>query len=224
MNGLSGRRGQARRNDELILESARAVFIADPDAPIAAVAKHAGVGVSALYRRYAGKEELLRKLCGDGLRLYVQIARRAVEEGTEDDPWDTFARFMRRIVEADTHTLTINLAGRFQPTEDLAAEGATAEELNALIVKRAQKAGVLRRDIGPHDLSHIFEQIANVHGPTPNGPGNCAPATSRCSLMGYVVRQARSCPAHRRRGKSRPHAGSRTGMSKRRERSASRLS
>ena len=126
-----------------------------------------GVGISALYRRYAGKEELLRKLCGDGLRLYVQIARRAVEEGTEDDPWDTFARFMRRIVEADTHTLTINLAGRFQPTEDLAAEGATAEELNALIVKRAQKAGVLRKDIGPHDLSHIFEQIANVHGPTP---------------------------------------------------------
>jgi AcrR family transcriptional regulator len=167
VNGLSGRRGQARRNDELILESARAVFIADPDAPIAAVAKHAGVGISALYRRYAGKEELLRKLCGDGLRLYVQIARRAVEEGTEDHPWDTFARFMRRIVEADTHTLTINLAGRFQPTEDLAAEGATAEELNALIVKRAQKAGVLRKDIGPHDLSHIFEQIANVHGPTP---------------------------------------------------------
>ena len=41
----------ARRNDATILASARAVFVADPDAPIAAVARHAGVGISSLYRR-----------------------------------------------------------------------------------------------------------------------------------------------------------------------------
>ncbi|MDX6234639.1 MAG: hypothetical protein QOH68_3754, partial [Nocardioidaceae bacterium] len=35
----------------------------DPEAPISAVAQAAGVGISALYRRYAGKEELLQTLC-----------------------------------------------------------------------------------------------------------------------------------------------------------------
>jgi AcrR family transcriptional regulator len=41
-----------RRNDRLILDAAREVCLADPAAPIAAVAKRAGVGIGALYRRY----------------------------------------------------------------------------------------------------------------------------------------------------------------------------
>lgn len=64
---LSGRKAQAARNDQLIMASARAVFVADPSAPIAAVAEHAGVGISALYRRFPSKEELLRQLSLDGL-------------------------------------------------------------------------------------------------------------------------------------------------------------
>src|SRR5581483_6965857 len=42
---LSGRQAEAARNDQRILDSARKVFIADPGAPITAVAKHAGVGI-----------------------------------------------------------------------------------------------------------------------------------------------------------------------------------
>src|SRR6266851_5087288 len=68
---LPGRRGQARRNDTLILEAAREVFLSDPKAPVAAVAEHAGVGISALYRRYPSKEDLLRRLCHDGLRRFI---------------------------------------------------------------------------------------------------------------------------------------------------------
>ena len=49
---MSGRQAEAARNDQRILDSARAVFVADPGAPITAVAKHAGVGISALYTRY----------------------------------------------------------------------------------------------------------------------------------------------------------------------------
>jgi AcrR family transcriptional regulator len=163
--GLSGRRGEARRNDATILESARAVFVADPDAPIAAVAEHAGVGISALYRRYASKEALLRKLCGDGLELYIEIARDALED-EKGDPWSVFAMFMRRIVEADTHTLTINLAGRFTPTDELGHRALVADELDERIVARSHAAGVLREDVTAYDLSHVFEQIASVQGAT----------------------------------------------------------
>jgi AcrR family transcriptional regulator len=163
---LSGRREEARRNDAAILASARKVFIADPEAPVSAVAEQAGVGISSLYRRFASKEEMLRKLCGDGLELYVEIARSAVEDEA-GDPWEVFATFMKRIVEADTHTLTINLAGSFIPTERERRNAAVAEELNERLVARAQAAGVLREDLDPHDLSHVFEQIARVHGWTP---------------------------------------------------------
>jgi AcrR family transcriptional regulator len=89
------------------------VFVADPGAPIAAVAEHAGVGISALYRRYASKEELLRRLCGDGLVTYIAAAEEALAD--DGEPWEAFVRFMRRIVDADTHSLTSRLAGTFTP-------------------------------------------------------------------------------------------------------------
>src|ERR1700752_580695 len=100
----AGRRAQAARNDEAILQAARDVFIADADAPIAAVAQRAGVGISALYRRYPSKEDLLRQLCRDGLRLYVEEAEAALAD--TGDPWEAFAGFLRRIVAADVHSLT----------------------------------------------------------------------------------------------------------------------
>ena len=95
----------------MILAAARAVFVADPGAPIAAVAERAGVGISALYRRYRSKDELLQRLCGDGLEHYIAAAEAA--DASADEPGEVFAEFMRRVVEADTHSLTVTLAGTF---------------------------------------------------------------------------------------------------------------
>jgi AcrR family transcriptional regulator len=68
---LSGRRAEATRNDQRILDAAREVFVGDPGAPIAAVAKRAGVGIGALYRRCASKEELLQRLSAQGVQQYI---------------------------------------------------------------------------------------------------------------------------------------------------------
>src|SRR6516225_11825153 len=92
---LSGRQAEAARNDRRILESARAVFVADPGAPITAVAKHAGVGISALYTRYGSKEELLRTLCTDGLVIVIDETEAAIERLKKgDDRWAVFTDFM----------------------------------------------------------------------------------------------------------------------------------
>src|SRR5688500_11523524 len=125
---LSGRRGQAAANDERILAAAREVFIADAEAPIATVAARAGVGSSALYRRYASKEDLLRQLCRDGLRRYVAEAQAALDQ--TGDAWEIFAAFLRRIVGADVHSLTVSLAGTFAPTPDMFADARRADALN----------------------------------------------------------------------------------------------
>jgi AcrR family transcriptional regulator len=157
---MSGRRAEAARNDQRILDAAREVFVADPGAPIAAVAEHAGVGISALYRRYASKEELLRRLCGDGLRTYIAAAEEALADG--GDPGEAFARFMRRVVDADTHSLTSRLAGTFTPTEELNRDAAIAQELNQRLFERTRAAGAVRPDLDVNDLSFLFEQLASV--------------------------------------------------------------
>jgi AcrR family transcriptional regulator len=157
---LSGRRAQAARNDQLILEAARAVFVTDPDAPIAAVAERAGVGMSALYRRYPSKEELLRRLAGDGLRRYLAEAEAALAD--HGDPWDAFVGFMGRIVDADTHSFTLRLAGTFTPTKDLYDDAATAQELNVALLERTKAAGAIRPDLDVNDLTFVFEQVASI--------------------------------------------------------------
>src|SRR3989440_7248403 len=124
---LRGRQAQAAQNDELILQAAREVFLADPTAPISAVAERAGVGIGALYHRYAGKEDLLRTLCRNGQRVYLAEVRRALDSGA--GPWQAYTEFLRSIVAANTHGLTVRLAGMFRPSEE---QMALAEQMRTL--------------------------------------------------------------------------------------------
>jgi AcrR family transcriptional regulator len=157
---LSGRQVQAARNDLLILEAAREVFTANPEAPISAVAERAGVGISALYRRYPSKEDLLRRLTREGQERYIAETELALAD--EGDPWEAFARFMRRVVEADTHSLTLHLAGTFTPTEEHWREGDRAAELTIRLLERTKRLGGLRPEIELGDLTMLFEQLAAI--------------------------------------------------------------
>lgn len=157
---LSGRKAQAARNDKLILDAAREVFVSDPTAPISAVAERAGVGISALYRRYESKENLLRRLSADGLRIYMAAIEEALAD--EGDPWRAFMEFMRRIVDADTHSLTLRLAGTFAPTEELYRDSERARELSVQLFDRIKAAGAVRPDIEFDDISLLLEQLAAV--------------------------------------------------------------
>ena len=154
---LSGRRAEATRNDQRILDAAREVFVADPGAPIAAVAKRAGVGIGALYRRYASKEELLQRLSAEGLQQYIAAVEDALAQD-DGDSWSAFSEFMRRIVDTDTHSLT----GTFSPTEELNREAARAQELNVRLFERTKAAGAIRPGIEVVDISLLFEQLAAV--------------------------------------------------------------
>jgi AcrR family transcriptional regulator len=157
---LRGRQAQAAQNDELILRAAREVFLADPTAPISAVAERAGVGIGALYHRYAGKEDLLRTLCRNGQEIYLTEIKRALASG--DEPWEAFTVFLRRIVAANTHGLTVRLAGTFVPT---AEQLALAEEMQALAIElfeRVRATGLLRDDVTYLDIEFLLEFLASV--------------------------------------------------------------
>lgn len=161
---LAGRRGQALRNDAVILDAARTVFLNDAKAPVAAVAEQAGVGISALYRRYPSKEDLLRRLCHDGLRRFITEAESAAGD---PDPWLAFSQFLRRVVDADVHSLTVHLAGTFTPTQEMNDDAQRANELATGLVRRAQQAGRLRGDVVPDDVGLVLEGCAAVRVPDP---------------------------------------------------------
>ena len=163
-HGLAGRRGQAARNDAVILDAARTVFLSDPRAPVAAVAEQAGVGISALYRRYPSKEDLLRRLCHDGLREFIAAAQTAA---ADPDRWLALTGFLQRIVEADVHSLTVHLAGTFTPTPQMNADAQRAAALATRLVQRAQAAGRLRPDVVPGDIDLILEGCAAIRVPDP---------------------------------------------------------
>lgn len=157
---LSGRKAQAARNDQRILDAARAVFTANPSAPISAVAEHAGVGISALYRRYASKEDLLQRLSEDNLRRYVAAVEAAL--ASADDPWAAFAAFMGRCVDDGAGSLTVRFPGGFTTTGELSRLGRWAYETTKHLLDRAKAAGALRADIEVADLSLLFEQLQAV--------------------------------------------------------------
>jgi AcrR family transcriptional regulator len=159
---MSGRRRQAARNDTAILEAAREVFLNDPNAPIAG---RGGVGISALYRRYASKEDLLRQLCHDGLRRFIAEAETAAGE---PEPWPALVGFLQRVVDADLHSLTVHLAGRFASTAEMTADAVRSGQLVAALVDAAQASGNLRRDVTAQDVALILEGCAAVRLPDPH--------------------------------------------------------
>lgn len=153
------RSDRAIRNDAHIKDAARRVFLADPNAPITAVAEAAGMGISALYSRYANKDALLRSLSDDGLTAYHDAADRAL---ASQDAAAAFATFLNELMEADVHSMTQRLAGSFEPSEQLVRRSEEGRQKAKTALERAQRAGAVRDDLVVDDLSFLLEQIAAV--------------------------------------------------------------
>jgi AcrR family transcriptional regulator len=164
---LSGRRAEAARNDERILDAAREVFLADPSAPIAAVAARAGVGISALYRRYEGKEGLLRALAVDGLNRYV--ADLEVGLADERDAFTAYADFLHHVVDGGSQALAQRLAGTFPVTPESTALAMRAGQLAHRLFERTVQAGGLRADVTVDDVTLLLEVVMAIDLPGADG-------------------------------------------------------
>ena len=164
---LSGRRREAARNDVEILDAARAVFLADPSSPVAAVAAQAGVGMSALYRRYPSKEDLLRELARDGFDRYVSVLEEALAD--ERDPWTVYRDCLARVLDGGSQALAQRLAGTFTPTPELAALARRAGTLAGQVHEHAQRQGALREDVSPADVTLILETLSAISLPGTDG-------------------------------------------------------
>jgi AcrR family transcriptional regulator len=161
VSALSGRRAEASRNDERVLVAARAVLTASPDAPMAEIARRAGVGIGTLYRRYPSKEALVLHLCLDGMRQLEAVTQTALAQ-LDGDPWEAFAGYMHAALDAGAGALGASLAGTFTPTPELLT---AARDLYAAVrelIERVHAAGALRADVTQEDINLIFEQLRAV--------------------------------------------------------------
>lgn len=160
-------RADAARNHRALVTAAREAFETDgPDVPLGEVARRAGVGESTLYRRFAGRDELV----GAVVEQYVAerlepVLAAAVEE---TDPWRAVVVALEGMVESVVGYRAVLHAAR---TAGTPVDGAAARVLDPLtrILGRAQEAGVVRGDVVPEDLPTLVLMAIVTTGPR-DGP------------------------------------------------------
>jgi len=148
-------RRDAERNRLRILEAASDVFNERGlDVSLDEIARHAGVGVGTVYRRFQTKEELIEALFMDRLDAVAAIADEAY---AASDPWRGLVSFMERMAEIIAGDLGLRQMLMYATYgRDLVAVARQRNEpLIGRLVQRAQAAGQLRADIQQTDIPFI---------------------------------------------------------------------
>jgi AcrR family transcriptional regulator len=158
---MRGRQAEAARNHERLMRAAREVLAATPDAPMAQVASHAGVGVATLYRRYASREALVAETWLESVREVEAQARVALDRAAMF-PWGAFVGFMTESVASGMGALAAALAQAPAPDQDLVAAERSMNAAIDELLQVAQKAGAVRADVGVEDVRLLLEQLHAV--------------------------------------------------------------
>jgi AcrR family transcriptional regulator len=144
-------RADARRNRDRVLGAAQECFAEGGiDVSVDEVARRAGVGHGTVFRRFPTKEALLDAVLAKELDRMVLLAHGAL---AEDDPWDAFAGFFR--AAADGYARNRALVESKERCAEMPQMLVVHEAAHEL-VRRAQKARVLRRDL---TADEIFELV-----------------------------------------------------------------
>ena len=152
-------RADAERNRQRILDAAREVFAERGlDASLDEVAAHAGVGVGTVYRRFADKDALIDGLFEDKIATVAGLATEALEA---EDPWDGFEAFMRGVcrLHAEDRGFKEALLGRDRGREQLTRGRDTIAPIAERLLKRAQRSGQVRADLGTFDLPMLHLMV-----------------------------------------------------------------
>ncbi|MEV4171043.1 TetR/AcrR family transcriptional regulator [Nonomuraea sp. NPDC049709] len=150
-------RADARRNRELIVDTARGVFAEQgPGATMDEIARLAGVGAGTLYRHFPDRDSLIHAVLADGLDRMIALAEEARAEETW--AWDALSRFVRGCAGLRLDLL-VSVAGA--QVHDVAAtpeiDAGRTRLLEALdrVVNAAHAEGALRPDVGAGDVMGV---------------------------------------------------------------------
>jgi AcrR family transcriptional regulator len=155
-------RRDAERNRQRILRAAAEVFNERGlEVSLDEIARHAGVGVGTVYRRFQTKEELVEALFMDRLDSVAAIAEQAL---AAPDPWAGLVSFIEQMAAIMAGDLGLRQILMFATYgRDLVA---VARQRNAPLVERlvarAQEAGLLRADLRQSDVMFIVFMLTEA--------------------------------------------------------------
>ena len=155
-------RADAARNRERIVAAAVEVFAERGlEASTAEIAARAGVGEATLFRRFPTKDDLVTAIIAVQLDEAAEIAASCLEE---EDPWRGVERFLFEMAEraSQDHGVSDAAKERCMASTALAAERGRILDLTAQLVKRAQAAGVVRKDVSGTDLMFLMAAIGSL--------------------------------------------------------------
>jgi AcrR family transcriptional regulator len=161
-NGMRPLRRDAERNRQRILKAASEVFNERGlEVSLDEIARHAGVGVGTVYRRFRTKEELVEALFVDRIDSIASIAEEALRA---TDPWSGLVSFMEQMAEMMAGDLGLRQMLMFATYgQDRVAY---ARQRNAplvhRLVERAQAAGQLRTDLRQTDIPFIVFMLGEA--------------------------------------------------------------
>jgi AcrR family transcriptional regulator len=150
-------RADARRNYERLVAAARQVFASEgAGASMETVARKAGVGVGTLYRRFPKRIDLVEAVYSSDVDELVHTAEQAV---AELEPWPAVVTFLQAFVRyaQSKRTLLNELREAFEKNPDMKSDA--RERIDAvtdLVIRRAQDAGVVRRDVDGADVTQLL--------------------------------------------------------------------
>jgi AcrR family transcriptional regulator len=152
-------RRDAEQNRCQIVSAARELFAERGiDVPLEDIARHAGVGIATLYRRFPTRQALIEEIFDARLEQAVQAA---VDALAEADAWEGFTAYIMRLCELQAHDSGLRdvLMTTFPTARTLEATRIKGHRLAKQLIERAKEQGRLREDFSAEDL--IFLLLAN---------------------------------------------------------------
>ncbi len=137
------------------------------DCPLEEVARRAGVSTGTVYNRFGSREALIDAvvpdLAGAKLADAIEDARRAL------DPWERFRAYVEAISElmSTDSALSDVVTRRHDDSPRLREVCAESFGHAHLLLRNAQRAGSLRGDFRPEDLSLLFGSVAALARTSP---------------------------------------------------------
>lgn len=158
-------RADARRNRARVLEAAESVFAAKgTGAPTEEVARAAGVGIGTVFRHFPTKEALLEAVLFARLHRFVDEAEAVVAQDSAD-PGEAFFSFLTSWIEMasakNAYFEALAAAGVSVPSTK-SVIGVRLMEALGVLLRRAQEAGAVRKDVTPGELIAVIIGVAKA--------------------------------------------------------------
>ena len=142
-----------------ILNAARELFNEQGiEAPMSAIARRAGIGMSGLYRRFATKRILIETLAAGQLEWFSSVWQTALDA---EEPWVGFRDAIVTFAQAQetSPALAAAVLSNAHTFPELSAAVDARDRVFSQAMNRAKQARVLRPDIDIDDIRRIMEAV-----------------------------------------------------------------